>query len=199
VEREDFITKQDRRVWELYCRSWDGDDRVKSGIPAEIDGQSANRIAEFIDGNLPESERDAFERALAEDSLLLDGLLAARAGRDGPVMVSEPPESLKAWALSACATSDAANTSSPSSAPKPKRPSLKWRISSLLRQPIFTAGLATALVLIVGGTSLLLSFDNAPKVPTVAASKVDSGSDDWDSNSIFADPKKAYFDGLDIE
>jgi hypothetical protein len=198
VTREDYITKEDREVWERYRATWQADAQAAVARDEGIDGADANLIAAFLDDRLSEAERSAFEGRLVEDPMLLDALIAAKSGlHSGPTQAYAVPESVRVWAANTF-TAEVSSRRQPvaatSSHAKPRRGF----------RPIFAA-IAVSLVLIVAaGVGTILLTHDQPGIVAQAdhnAGAKHRGAEKWDprTNSIFANPENAYFDGLKVE
>lgn len=203
MTRDELITRQDREVWERYRLTWRTAPDDREGMPHApaddgIDGLEAGRIAAYLDDNLSEAERRAVERRLVENPVMLDALIASKAGlRDGPTHAHEAPRSVRARAAD-IVDAELAKRDRGTSATIYRLPRRRLAVRPAM------AAIAASLVLAVaaGAGTFLLSGEEPQTVahndrPTEAP----DASRQWDprTNSIFANPENAYFDGLDVE
>lgn len=223
MARQEIITREDRKAWELYRQEWQAAGRRRTsqsvdqsrdptGGGDEIDGEDANRISAFLEGRLPQSERPKFERDLVERAAFLDAFTAASRSRSaGPIHATEMPDSVKVWARNAYASARAART-------QPKTPVAKRKGRPWFMRPAFAAASAAAVVMAVGVGGVLLT-QSRPDSPgkivdsrgaaseraagdgAVRGADAEASSDTWfgGSNSFFQNPSDSYFDGLDID
>lgn len=197
MTREEYITKEDREVWDRYRATWQPEGAHTVDRSDGIDGEDATLIAAYLDERLSDAERVAVERRLVEDPQLLDALIAAKRGlHSGPTQAYAVPESIRVWAANSF-TAEVSSRRRPTVA-APRRP----------RRPVFRpvfAAIAVSLVLVAAaavGTVVLTREEPgivAQVDRTEAAKK--RAADKWDprTNRIFADPENAYFDGLDVK
>lgn len=194
----DKITdRQDRRGWEKYRRKLEKRP-LHRDFDGAIDGHIANVIAAYLEGRLREREREVFEQEMANSPELLDIVIAARWSQGDTPRASEvaPPAELTDWAKAFCAqaTDDKADA-----APVRRRRS-RW-----LFRPGVVVTTATVLLALIGAVSVYVMRDDSTRVatldPTVAPATTKQAGDEIDrsGNTIFTDPKKVFFDGLDLE
>jgi hypothetical protein len=199
VTREDYITKEDREVWERFRATWRADGS-SADADTGIDGADASLIAAFLDERLRDEERTVFERRLAEEPALLDSLLAAKTGlHSGPTQSYAVPESILVWASNTF-TAEVSSRRQPTVSLAPRHRKKR----RLLFRPAFAAiGVSLVLVIAAGVGTLLLTHDDPGIVAQAdrAAEKKQHSADKWDprTNSIFSNPENAYFDGLDVD
>lgn len=198
VTREDYITKEDREVWERFRATWQTDG-PSAGVDKEIDGADASLIAAFLDDRLDDEDRVVFERRLAEEPVLLDALLAAKTGlHSGPRQAYAVPESILVWAENTFSV-EVSSRRQPTVSVAPRR-----RKRRILFRPAFAAiGVSLVLIVAAGVGTLLLTQDQ-PGIVAQAdrnAGNKNKAGDKWDprTNSIFSNPENAYFDGLDVD
>ncbi len=59
VTREDYITKEDREVWDRFRATWQAE-APSAGADEGIDGADASLIAAFLDDRLADEDRSVF-------------------------------------------------------------------------------------------------------------------------------------------
>ena len=198
VTREDYITKEDREVWNRFRATWQTEAPV-AGADEGIDGTDASLIAAFLDERLTEEDRMVFERRLAEESVLLEALLAAKTGlHSGPTQSYAVPDSILVWASNTFAA-EVSSRRRPTASAAPRRD--KRRL--VFRPAIAAIGVSLVLIVAAGVGTVLLT-GNEPNIVAQAdrtAGEMKRSGDKWGppKNNIFSDPENAYFDGLKID
>lgn len=198
VTREDYITKEDREVWDRFRATWQTEAPV-AGADEGIDGADASLIAAFLDERLTNEDRMVFERRLAEEPILLDALLAAKTGlHSGPTQSYAVPDSILVWASNTFAA-EVSSRRRPAQEAAPVRTKRHF----VFRPAIAAIGVSLVLIVAAGVGTVLLT-GNEPTIVaqsdrTTEASK--RAGDKWDprTRGIFSDPENAYFDGLKID
>ncbi len=197
MTREDYITKEDREVWERYRATWQTDAQTAVAHDEGIDGAGASLIAAFLDNRLSEAERSAFERRLVEDSALLDALIAAKSGlHSGPTQAYAVPESVRVWATNTFTAEISSRRQPARAAAAPPRAKSRRTF-----RPIFAAIAVSFVLIVAAGVGTILLTHDEPGIVAQADRHPDAKSraaDKWDprTNRVFADPENAYFDGL---
>ncbi len=198
VTREDYITKEDREVWDRFRATWQTE-APAAGADEGIDGADASMIAAFLDERLAGEDRLVFERRLAEEPELLDALLAAKTGlHSGPTQAYAVPESVLVWASNTFAA-EISSRRQPTAAGAPRREKRR-----LLFRPAFAAIGVSLVLVIAAGVGTVLLTENQPSIVAQADRDADAkkrAGDKWDprTNRVFSDPENAYFDGLKID
>lgn len=183
------MNPEDRALWDRYVR-------LRRGAPAgagerePVGGTDAALIAAHLGHRLDEWECAAFERRLVDEPVLLDALIAAH---DAVAAPEEPaPQALTAYALNLVPARAAAPVGSSS------RPAAGPRRRWFLPAPAFTWSLATVAFLAAFAGGAFLTWELME--PPVMAQK-DPIKDELrpGNNSIFDDPAKTIFDGMDAD
>lgn len=194
---EKTTDRQNRRGWELYRQTLEKRP-LHRDFDGTVDGHVANVIAAYTEDGLSESEREVFEREMANSPDLLNTMIATRWGQVEPGHTAEvaPPAELVAWAKT---LNPAAATAAPKRA-KPQRGAFGW-----LFRPGVIVATATVLLALVGAVSVYVTRDDGTKIAnlepknTPPAAKPAGDPNGKTGNSIFTDPKKVFFDGLDLD
>lgn len=187
------MNPEDRALWDRYVR-------LRRGAPAGagkagmISGADTALIAAYLELRLDEWERAAFERQLVDEPILLETLLAARAATAAPAPEEAAPEALTAFALN-FAPMPAAAAATPRA---PVRPALSRRW--FLPAPAFAWSLATIAFLGAFATGAYVAWQFM-EPPMTAQKDKDPLKDDLRprNNSIFDDPARTIFDGMDVD
>ena len=181
------MNPEDRALWDRYVR-------LRRGAPAgagerePVGGTDAATIAAYLDHRLDEWECAAFERRLVDEPIWLDTLIAARAATAAPELAA--PQALTAYALNLVPAPAAAHARGQASA-APRR---RW----FLPAPAFAWSLATVAFLAAFTAGAFLTWELME--PPAMAQK-DPIKDELrpGNNSIFDDPAKTIFDGMDAD
>lgn len=197
MTREEYITREDREVWERYRATW----RTEAAATVNdegVDGTDAGLIAAFLDGRLSEAERIEVERRLVESPRLLDALIAAKAGlHSGPTQAYAVPEAIRVWATNTF-EAEASTRRQPAAAVSRVQLVPKRR----LFRPVFAAiGVSLVLIVAAGVGTILLTRDRPSIVAQADQNRVAKkpAANKWDlrTSNIFSNPENAYFDSLD--
>lgn len=194
---EQNTDRQDRRGWELYRRSLEKRP-LHRDFDGAIDGHVANVVAAYLDNRLSESEREVFEQEMAHSPDLLNTVIAARwsqaEAENAPQ--ADAPADLVAWAKAL----PNERTQAPAPARKVRRGRFGWWF-----RPGAAVAAATVVLALIGGVSVYLTRDTGSQIakiePKSAPPAAKKAAEDIGKpgNSIFTDPKKVFFDGLDVE
>lgn len=183
------MNPEDRALWDRYVRLRRGAPEG-AGEREPIGGTEAATIAAYLDHRLDEWERAAFERRLVDEPALLETLIAARAATDAPEQAA--PQALTAYALNLVPARGKAPARSTSAAPPtPRRrwfspaPAFAWSLATVAFLAAFTAG----------------AFLTWELMEPPAMAQKDPIKDELrpGNNSIFDDPAKTIFDGMDAD
>lgn len=182
------MNPEDRALWDRYVRLRRGAPEG-AGDRETIGGAEAAAIAAYLDLRLDEWERAAFERRLVDEPVLLDTLITARAALAAPDL-DAAPQALTAYALNLAP----AQGSAPSHVAAPVAPRRRW----FLPVPAFAWSMATVAFLAAFVAGAFLTWELME--PPVMAQK-DPIKDELrpGNNSIFDDPAKTIFDGMDAD
>lgn len=194
---EKISNRQDRRGWEQYRRTLEKRP-LHRDFDGAIDGHVSNVIAAYLEDRLSESERDVFEGELANSPDLLNTVIAARWGQGETPRAAEiaPPKELIDWAK-ALPQGPAQKGPAPV---RPRRNPFGW-----LFRPGIVVAMATVVLALIGAVSVYIARDDNTHIAALdrkldpSAAKRTSGEIGRSGNSIFSDPKKVFFDGLDLE
>ena len=182
------MNPEDRALWDRYVR-------LRRGAPAgagerePVGGTDAAQIAAYLDHRLDEWECAAFERRLVDEPILLDALIPAR---DAVAAAEEPaPQALTAYALNLVPARGGAAVGRPAPAGAAHR--RRW----FMPAPAFTWSLATVAFLAAFAAGAFLTWQ-LTEPPAMA--KKDPIKDELrpGNNSIFDDPARTIFDGMDV-
>lgn len=189
--------RQDRRGWEQYRRTLEKRP-LHRDFDGAIDGHVSNVIAAYLENRLSESEREVFEGELANSPDLLNTVIAARWGQGDSPRAAEvaPPRELIDWAKSL-----------------PQKPAQKAAVPARARRrpfgwffrPGIVVATATVVLALIGAVSVYIARDDSTHIAALdrkldpSAAKRTGGEVGRSGNSIFTDPKKVFFDGLDLE
>jgi len=182
------MNPDDRALWDRYVR-------LRRGAPAgagereTVGGDDAALIAAYLDHRLDEWACAAFERRLVDEPVLLEALIAARDAVAGPELAA--PQAVTAYALNLMPARGAETARAPSHGAAPRR---RW----FLPAPAFTWSLATVAFLAAFASGAFLTWELTE--PPAMAQK-DPIKDELrpGNNSIFDDPAKTIFDGMDAD
>lgn len=181
------MNPEDRALWGRYVRLRRGA-LSGAGEAETIGGQDAALVAAYLELRLDEWERAAFERRLVDEPILLDTLIAARAAMAAPAQGEAAPQALTAFAL------NLAPVHAPAHAPVHTSPRRRWFLPS----PVFAWSLATVAFLgaFAAGAFVTWEFMEPP-----AMAQKDPIKDELQprNNSIFDDPARTIFDGMDVD
>jgi hypothetical protein len=183
---------EDRALWDRYVRLRRGAPEGAGGAEERVSGDDAALIAGYLDQRLDEWERAAFERRLVDEPTLLDTLLAARDALAVPPTREPAPQAVTAFALNLVpAQAVAARTPAFRPAEAPRR---RWFLPS----PAFAWSLVTVafLAAFAAGAFVTWEFIEPP-----AMAQKDPIKDELlpRNNSIFDDPARTIFDGMDAD
>jgi hypothetical protein len=192
---EKITDRQNRRGWEQYRRKLEKRP-LHRDFDGAIDGHVANVIAAYLEGRLRDSERDVFEQEMANSPDLLNTVIAARWGRGDTPRDCEvaPPAELVAWAKTLHANPPVAGAVA-----------VHRRRAAWFFRPGVVVVAATLLLALVGAASVYVIRDDSSHVASLERKvgpspvKPIGGKVERSGNSIFTDPKKIFFDGLDVE
>ena len=181
------MNPEDRALWDRYVRLRRGAPEG-AGEREPVGGSDAALIAAYLDHRLDEWECAAFERRLVDEPVLLETLIAARDAVAGPEHA--PPQAVTAYALNLAPMGGAGPARIPSGA-APRR---RW----FLATPAFAWSAATVAFLAAFTAGAFLTWELME--PPVIAQK-DPIKDELrpGNNSIFDDPAKTIFDGMDTD
>jgi len=211
------ITRQDRQLWERF-RQIKGLNRPTEGTLPELDGEDATIVAAFIEGRLTTQEREAFERRLTCDPDLLERTVAARMASDA-ARAHDPEVPASLIAAARLATPAGAALPGPRQAPHSRR---RTGFGGSLFGPLMAGSVAAAAFVAVTAAVLVWWSEDKPmQVVEVDQRKAIERENIGDErtgiakdpapvgipapepgrngNSIFTNPDKTYFDGLDVE
>lgn len=183
------MNPEDRALWDRYVR-------LRRGAPEGADeagtigGADAAMIAACLELRLDEWERAAFERRLVDEPKLLDTLIAARAAMAAPAPQEAAPQALTAFALNLAPA--------PAASRLPSRPARRRRW--FLPAPAFAWSLATVAFLGAFAVGAYVAWQFM-EPPMTAQKDKDPLKDDLRprNNSIFDDPARTIFDGMDVD
>lgn len=223
MKRTTNITEQDRQLWVRF-RQINGFHKPARTLP-ELEGEDATFVAAFIEGRLNTQEREAFERRLARDPDLLDRTIAARPAVEAawaedataPASLTEaarrvtPAGTGPSAGVQACPQPRPVQGSRRMFPPMPRLfgPLLAGSVAACL----FVAATAAIFVWWSEPDPAKLVELNQPeaiaeqhrggKEPETAKAPAPTGTPATvtspNGNSIFTDPDKTYFDGLDVD
>lgn len=183
------MNPEDRALWDRYVRLRRGA-LAGAGERDPVGGQDAALIAAYLGHRLDEWECAAFERRLVDEPMLLNALIAARDAIDA---ADEPaPQALTAYALNLVPARRAASGRPRAGAAAEAR--RRW----FLPAPAFAWPLATVAFLAAFAAGAILTWELME--PPAMAQK-DPIKDELrpGNNSIFDDPAKTIFDGMDVD
>lgn len=183
------MNPEDRALWDQYVRLR-REALAGAGERGPVGGKDAALIAAYLDHRLDEWECAAFERRLVDEPILLDTLVAAR---DAVAAAEAPaPQALTAYALNLVPARVGAH------AHQPARAAAGSRRRGFLPAPAFAWSLATAAFLAAFTAGAFLTWELTE--PPAMAQK-DPIKDELrpGNNSIFDDPAKTIFDGMDAD
>jgi len=178
------MNPEDRALWDRYVR-------LRRGAPegaarAEtIGGRDAADIAAYLELRLDEWERAAFERRLVDEPVLLDTLIAAHAATAAPAQQARVPQALTAFAL------NLGPARAHAQAGPPRR---RW----LLPVPAFAWSLATVAFLAAFAAGAFMTW-GLMEPPAMAQKDPIKDELQPRNNSIFDDPARTIFDGMDAD
>ena len=182
------MNPEDRALWDRYVRSRRGASEGADAI-GTVSGSDAGLIAAYLALRLDEWERAAFEGRLVNEPVLLDTLIAARALMDAPAQTA-PPQAVTAFALNMAPAPATVRTAAPPMLPARRR----WFI------PGFAWALSTAAFLGAFAVGAIVAWQ-VMDPPQMAQKAKDPLADELRprNNSIFEDPARTIFDGMDVE
>jgi hypothetical protein len=189
------MNPDNRAIWDRYVRLRRG--ALVSAGNAGIGGEDAALIAAYLDLRLDEWERAALERRLVDEPILLDALIAARRAMDAPVTPLAVPQAVTAFALNL-----APGRSPVRAALAPARPAPRPRRRWLLPVPGFAWALGTAAFLgaFAIGAVVTWTMTEPPVTAQEAPGKERLAEELRErNNSIFEDPARTIFDGMDVD
>lgn len=181
------MNPDDRALWDRYVRLRRGAPSGAGEREPIFSGSDAVLIAAYLDHRLDEWERAAFERRLVDEPILLDQVIVARDTAHAPEVAT--PQAVSAYALNLAAVR-------PAPAHQLVHAARRRRRGWFLPAPAFAWSLATAafLAAFVAGAFLTWQITEPP-----AMAQKDPIKDELrpGTNSIFDDPAKTIFDGMD--
>jgi hypothetical protein len=180
---------EDRALWDRYVRLRRGAPEG-AGAAERVSGEDAATIAAYLELRLDEWECAALERRLVDEPILLDTLIAARAALAGPAPREPAPQALTAFALNLVPARGAARA--------PVRPAAPARRRWFLPSPAFAWSLATAAFLAAFAAGAFITWEFV-EPPTMAQKDPIKDELRPRNNSIFDDPARTIFDGMDVD
>ena len=182
--------KEDRALWDRYVRLRRGAPEG-AGEAERVSGQDAALIAAYLELRLDEWDSAALERRLVDEPILLDTLISARDALAAPPMHEPAPQALTAFALNLVPAHPAAHARAARPAAAPRR---RWFGPA----PAFAWSLVTVafLAAFAAGAFVTWEFTEPP-----AMAQKDPIKDELQprNNSIFDDPARTIFDGMDVD
>jgi len=182
------MNPEDRALWDRYVRLRRGAPQG-AGDRETIDGGDAAAIAAYLDLRLDEWERAAFERRLVDEPVLLDTLITARAALAAPD-AEAAPQALTAYALNLAP----ARASAQAPAPAASAPRRRW----FMPAPAFAWSLATVAFLAAFAAGAFVTWELTEPPPMAQKDPIKDELRPG-NNSIFDDPAKTIFDGMDAD
>lgn len=183
-----------RDLWRRYIGQTGS--AANAATASELSERDLMDVAAFLDNTMDQWSRAELEKRAAASPALCEALAAAHAAARAPTMATEAPQAVKAFAL---------NLVRPA-APAAPAPAAATVRSGFLRRFSSVPAWAWAVAMLVaagtvgGGTYLAVRGLEADMADTKPDSKDPIARElDKRGNSIFTDPDKVYFDGLDVE
>jgi hypothetical protein len=182
--------KEDRALWDRYVRLRRGAPEG-AGAAERVSGEDAALIAAYLELRLDEWDSAAFERRLVDEPILLDTLISARDALAAPPMHEPAPQALTAFALNLVPAQAAAHVRAARPAETPRR---RWFGPA----PAFAWSLVTVAFLAAFAAGAFVTWELTE--PPAMAQK-DPIKDELQprNNSIFDDPARTIFDGMDVD
>jgi hypothetical protein len=180
------MNPEDRALWDRYVRLRRGAPQG-AGEREPIGGTDAALVAAYLDHRLDEWECAAFERRLVDEPALLETLIAARDATAAPEQPA--PQALTAYALNLVPARAAARTQAPA-VPAPRR---RW-----FPAPAFAWSLATVAFLAAFAAGAFVTWELTDPPPMAQRDPIKDELRPG-NNSIFDDPAKTIFDGMDAD
>ena len=182
--------QEDRALWDRYVRLRRGAPEG-AGEAERVGGEDAALIAAYLELRLDEWDSAAFERRLVDEPIQLDTLIAARDALAAPPVREPAPQALTAFALNLVPAHVAPHAHAARPAVAPRR---RW----FLPAPAFAWSLVTVafLAAFAAGAFVTWEFTEPP-----AMAQKDPIKDELQprNNSIFDDPARTIFDGMDVD
>jgi hypothetical protein len=180
------MNPEDRALWDRYVRLRRGAPEG-AGEREPVGGNDAALIAAYLDHRLDEWECAAFERRLVDEPILLDTSIAAR---DAVAAPEQPaPQALSAYALNLVPARAAPARNAAAAAPR-----RRWFAAG----PAFAWSLATVAFLAAFAAGAFLTW-GLMEPPAMAQKDPIKDELRPGNNSIFDDPAKTIFDGMDAD
>jgi hypothetical protein len=193
VTESDRSTENDRALWQAYVRQRRELAPTGAGGDEAQAGEDAMLVAAYLDNRLDDQAQAAFERRLVDEPQLLETVIAARAAVGGPALAPEAvPQGVVAFALGLRVPARAAPRARETAGRRP------WIFAS----PAFAWSIATVAFVSFAALGAFIAIDHGGVlISAEAPERRGSAADDLDrrSESIFADPAKAYFDGTEVD
>lgn len=184
---------QDRALWDRYVRLRRGAPVGAGGVAERVSGDDAALIAGYLDQRLDEWERAAFERRLVDEPALLDTLLAARDALAVPLSREPAPQAVTAFALNLVPARAAAGARTPVGRPA-ETPRRRWFLPS----PAVAWSLVTVAFLAAFAAGAVVTWEFM-EPPSMAQKDPIKDELQPRNNSIFDDPARTIFDGMDAD
>lgn len=196
------MNPEDRALWDRYVRLRRGAPEG-AGETGSIGGKDLAAIAAYLDLRLDEWERAAFERRLVDEPILLDTLIAARAAMlAAPTEAAAVPQAVTAFALNLAPAPKTVRTRTPVPAHVPAAAQSPEKRRWVFSSPAFAWSLVTAAFLGAFAIGALVTWQITEPPATAQKPKdKDPISDEarQRTNSIFEDPARTIFDGMDVD
>jgi hypothetical protein len=181
------MNPEDRALWDRYVRLRRGAPQG-AGEREPVGGSDAALIAAYLDHRLDEWECAAFERRLVDEPALLETLIVAR---DATAASEQPvPQALTAYALNLVPARRVLHAQAPA-APAPRR---RW----FLPAPAVAWSLATVAFLAAFAAGAFVTWELTEPPPMAQRDPIKDELRPG-NNSIFDDPAKTIFDGMDAD
>jgi len=193
------IHPEDRALWDRYVRLRRGAPKG-AGEVGTIGGDDAAVLAAYLELRLDEWERAAFERRLVDEPILLDTLIATRAAMAASTTPAAVPQAVTAYALNLAPPPATVRAPSRPAASRPRAaaPHRRW----FLPAPALAWSLVTVAFLAAFAAGALVTWQvTEPPMTAQKAKEKDPLTEELRqrSNSIFDDPARTIFDGMDVE
>jgi hypothetical protein len=183
------MNPEDRALWDRYVRlRWGAPEGA--GERETVGGKNAALIAAYLDHRLDEWECAAFERRLVDEPALLETTLAARAALLAPAPSEAAPQALTAYALNLVP----ARAAAPVRVTAALEPRRRW----FLPAPAFAWSLATVAFLAAFAAGAFVTWELTEPAPMAQRDPIKDELRPG-NNSIFDDPAKTIFDGMDAD
>jgi hypothetical protein len=196
MKRDDQVAPGDadgRALWQRYSK--EAKPAAEAAPSTELSERDLTDIAAFLDNSMDAWNRAELEKRAVASPALFEALAAAHGAARAPMLATEAPQAVKAFALNLVRPAAPAK---PVAAAAPR--GAVWRRFAQVPAWAWAMAMLVAAGTVGGGTYLVVRGFETDMADTKPAAKDPiAGELDKRGNSIFTDPDKVYFDGLDVE